>query len=272
MTVRRFALEPLSLPDVGARQLADIAAAAGFDYVSFVLQSPHPTLPLDPVVHDAVLLEETREAMLRTGLGMSNIECFNLIADAPFDEFRRGLECGHYLGARTATAIVWENADRADALRQYIRLCDMAQELDIIVNIEFISMSESLSTIRQAAAMVRDAGRSNAGIMCDLLHLMRTGDSVAEVRAIDPALIRAAQVADGPLELDRSKLIEEAAGDRLYPGLGAFPISEFIDALPHSVIIGIEVPRVAEIRQVAPLDRARRMIDATRAVLDRAPA
>lgn len=264
MQQHQLSLEPLSLLDVGARETVDVAARTGFDYVSMVLHQPAPMLPADPIVTDVSLRHETAAAMKAAGIGLLNIECFNLTPEADPADFAAGLACGHELGARTATAILMENGDRPDALAKYRRLCDMAAEMDIRVNIEFFAMARSMCSLDAAVAFARDAGRANAGVTIDVLHLIRTGSSIAAMRAVDPGLIGGAQISDGPLIADPETALEEGGANRLVPGTGEFPLKEFVAALPRNIVIGVEVPLGRLIGKVSPDERARMMIEAMR--------
>jgi sugar phosphate isomerase/epimerase len=268
MPSRRFSLEPLTLPDVGARELIDIAARTGFDYLGMVLHQPSPEMPVDPIVRDLSQRREAAAAMKAQGVELCTIECFNLTPDSNPKDFSAGLACGHELGARNATAIVWENSNRADVLAKLGRLCDMARELDIRVNVEFFAFCQSIRCLDDAIALVRDSGRENIGIQMDILHLMRTGSTIDDIRRLDPALIGATQISDGPLVTAPKKLHEEAGGNRAIPGEGEFPIKAFLDIVPPGIAVGIEVPQVALIGKVAPEERARRLLTATRRLLE----
>lgn len=189
MKEHQLCLEPLSLREVGARELVDIAGHVGFDYVGMFLHPPLPALPADAIVADVTLRRETADAMKKSGVRLLNFECLNLTPEAQVDDFAAALACGHELGARTATAIVFENSDRSDVLAKYRRLCDMAGEMGIRVNVEFIATGKSMSTLEQAIALIRDSRRSNAGVIIDVLHLIRTGSSIEAMAAVDPDLI-----------------------------------------------------------------------------------
>ncbi len=264
MTPHPLSLEPMTLMDVGARETVDIAAQLGCEYVSMVLHEPVPALPCDPIVADLTLRRETAQAMRATGVKLSNIECFNLTPAIQPSDLAAGLECGHELGARTATAILSPNDDRADALAKYQRLCDMAAELNIRVNVEFFMSSRSMTTLPDAIAFARDSGRANAGVTIDVLHLFRTGSSVANLKAMDPDLIGAVQLSDGPSTIDHEGHVIEAGKERLAPGAGAFPLRAVLELIPPSVIVGIEVPQSSLIGKVAPEERARALLEATR--------
>ncbi len=264
MTPHSLAIEPLTLMDIGARETVQIAAELGCEYVSMVLHEPVPVLPCDPIVADLTLRRETAAAMKAGGVKLSNIECFNLTPEAGPADFTAGLECGYELGARTATAVLLQNDDRVDALAKYRRLCDMAVELNIRVNVEFFRGSKSMCRLADAFAFAKDSGRANAGVTIDVLHLFRTGSSIAELQAMDPDLIGAAQLSDGPLTIDPEAQSTESVGERLVPGRGEFPLRALLQLLPASVIVGIEVPQNSLIGKVTPKDRTRILLEATR--------
>jgi sugar phosphate isomerase/epimerase len=264
MHQHKLALEPLGYSDLGAKACVEIAARAGFDHVSMVLHEPAPILPADPIVKDASLRRATIAAMKASGVRMSNIECFNMTSETNVADFAAGLACGHELGALTATAIVMDNPDRTDVLAKYCRLCDMAAELDIRVNIEFFAMAPNMNSLDKAVALARDSGRANAGVTIDVLHLMRTGSSIAAMRAVDPALIGACQISDGMLHVDAKTAAEEGGSNRLVPGTGEFPLRDFLAALPADIVVGVEVPQARLDGTVAPEARAAMLIEAMR--------
>jgi len=167
---------------------------------------------------------------------------------------------------------VWENPDRDGALETLRWSCDAAAERDIVVNLEFFASSRSLGTLGAAIDLVRDADRKNALITIDLLHVMRTGSSMAEIRELPADLIGGAQVSDGLLTTDDSALLAEAGGSRMVPGDGEFPIREFVDVLPQELVLGVEVPQVALIGKTSPEARAQTLASAVATILSAAVA
>ena len=113
----------------------------------------------------------------------------------------------------------------------------MASEMDIRVNIEFFAMGKSMSTLDEAIALVRDSRRTNAGVMIDVLHLIRTGSSIEALTAMDSDLIGAAQISDGPLLREKSEWLDEAVNNRQVPGTGEFPLKAFLAALPRTIVV-----------------------------------
>jgi sugar phosphate isomerase/epimerase len=260
-----FSLEPLTFAGLPALEMVRIAAATGFRHVSLLLNPPIPAVQVDSIVTDASARSETLRTMRAAGIGLQDIECFNLTPEAVVEDFRAALECGHELGARTGLAVVWENSNRADAVRKYQHLCDMAAEYSIRINVEFLSISRSMRSLQDALQFVSDAQRSNAGVLVDLLHLIRTGGSVGALRRVDPALVGMVQLCDAPAIVPEEFILEEASAERLLPGEGDLPVREFIEAVSTQTVMGLEVPKRSVMSRTSALEHAGAMIAAARA-------
>lgn len=269
MSHPHFSLEPLSVPEVSSSALVDLAWQAGFDFVSMFAYSPTPQLAADKAVADLDTRHAMQQRMRDTGVKIHNLECFNLTADQDPANFAAALECGGALGATYATAIVYENTHRSDALAKFRRLCSMAAEHRIHVNIEFFAMCKTIPNLNAAVGFLKEAGCRNSGLVMDLLHIVRTSGGMAGLAGFDREMIGTVQISDGPI--DRAGIdLEAETVERLIPGTGGFPIKEFCEWLPADVVIGIEVPQLSLFGKTSPLDRARRMIDGTRTLLNSA--
>ena len=267
MAARHYSLEPLCVFDAGGgAELVRLGARTGYDFVSMFAHVPNSQLPLDPAVNDSTARKEMKAALAETGVRLLNLECFNLDADCDPASFAAALECGGDLGAATATAIVWENPDLGDALAKFQRLCDMAAEHDIKVNVEFFAAARSLPTIVEVAEFVRGAGRTNAGIVIDVLHLMRTSGGLEGLRSIDPEWIGAIQLCDGMLEPPADLGAEMVA--RLLPGAGQFPLRDIVAYCPGDLPLGIEAADFSQMGTVTPEARAAAMRRAAGAIFD----
>jgi len=101
-----------------------------------------------------------------------------------------------------------------------------------------------VQTIEAADALVTAAGRSNAGVLVDALHLARSGGNPASVAAVPRERIAYMQLCDGPAKSPPLEdLARESRNDRLPPGHGELWLDELLDALPDNVAISVEVPR-----------------------------
>ena len=261
-----YALEPLAVPELGGAELVRAAERTGYDFVSIFAHSASSELPLDPSVNDPEQREAMRAAMKQTGVGLLNLECFNLLPSVDPADFARALECGSDLGARTATAIVWENPDLEDACTKFQRLCDMAAEHAINVNVEFFATARSLPTIVEVADFVRKAGRRNSGIVVDVLHLMRTSGGLDGLAKIEPEMIGALQLSDGML------LPPEDVGaemlSRMLPGTGEFPLREIVGRCPVGLPLGLEAANLSLMGKVSAEERALAMRQAAGRIFD----
>ena len=168
------------------------------------------------------------------------------------------------LGARAIVAINFAAADADVAARQFADLCALAGRYGLLVSMEPIAMGAT-RTPADGLRLLSDAGATNARLTVDLLHVVRTGTTLAQVAAIEPALFGSVQICDGPLTIDPKTLAEEASAERMVPGTGAFPLKEFLRMVPAGVPIGMEVP-LRSLREggVSALERTRRVVEATR--------
>ena len=90
-------------------------------------------------------VEENKLALYDRCTQFALVAAREAIAQSKLD-FRNGL------GARTATAIIMENADRKDALTKYQRLCDMAAEMGIPGQIDHPRGVEAYEKVGAACA------------------------------------------------------------------------------------------------------------------------
>lgn len=115
--------------------------------------------------------------------------------------------------------------------------------------------------------MMRQAAQPNAGIVVDIMHLVRSGGSVEEVRRMDPALIGHLQLCDGPAVISDEDRAVEGLLNRLVPGDGDFPIRAFCEAAPP-MPLGLEVPYGSvAVRGLTPLERVERIVAGARRAL-----
>ncbi|MCL7466136.1 sugar phosphate isomerase/epimerase [Phaeovulum sp. NW3] len=258
-------LHQLCLRDVAPADLPAIAAQVGLGSVSVFVIPPSAKLDIFPRIPPGQGLRDFVAACRGHGVGVHNIEVFSVAPETEIADFDAALDMGAEIGARRLTALV-QDPDRARALDQMCALADAAGARGIAVSVEFMKFSE-LRNIGAGARFIADSGHPNLTLLVDPLHLFRTGGSVADLAATDPRVIGAAQICDGPF-LAPANAFAEAVEDRGIPGEGAFPLSAFLAALPADCPIDIEVPlkRLAD-AGVPPVERARRLVAATRALL-----
>jgi sugar phosphate isomerase/epimerase len=147
------------------------------------------------------------------------------------------------------------------------RYCEAAGKAGLKVALEFVPFSEA-KTIQQGYAIVQAVNAPNFGLLIDPLHLARSGGSPADINKVDPGKIIFAQLCDAARDHPGlAELPNEARTGRFYPGDGALPLYDFLDALPPDIEIECESPRM-DFAKLSPSEQARRAGDAMRKFLD----
>ncbi len=238
-----LSLHQMTALDVDPSELVTLAAQTGCGEVSIFVhqQDPRSAFPL-------VTRENRRDFEARlnaTGVRVANVEVFMIAPGVDIDSFRPGFALGAELGARGATVILVDtDRDRVvDALR---RTCDMAAEFDLDIGIEFMPLMPAWRNLVEVADLISLVARPNLAIGLDVLHLIRSGGKPADITAIAPKLIAHAQLCDSEDLGTGSDYATEAAGNRLAPGAGKFPLQAILQALPAGTPLELEVPQPAD--------------------------
>lgn len=266
---RPLSVHHLCALDATPAELVALAADAGCAHVCLFTFVPEAAARFYPVVTAAdvpMLAEQMRAA----GVSLCNLEVFPLDGREDWAGFSAGLSTGAALGATRATAHIHDAAFDA-GVRRFAAFCDRAADHGLIAGLEFNGFS-AVKDLPTAAAIVRAAGRGNSELVCDMLHLVRSGGTAADVAAAAD-LIGYAQISDGPAAIAADQRWHEAIRERRLPGDGDFPLVDMVRALNPATVIEIEVPQGAARKSgMSAADRVRRAAEAARAVLARADA
>lgn len=268
----RLALDHLTAVDTRPAELAEIAATAGYGGICLFLQSMAvlPRMPRFDLVADAAARRDLRTRCRDLGLTVDLAYPFTLGGRSAPGDFQAALDAAADLGAACVNALLYDR-DPVRRLDTFAGFCERAAEVGLKVAVEFYPPSQ-VRTLRAASALIEAASPpGTAGITLDLLHLVRSGGSVADIADVPSDRIFIAQVCDGPAVADPERLVAEAAEQRMLPGQGAFDVRGFLAALPATARLSAEVPQEDCIRRgLAPLERAAAALAATRAVLEAA--
>lgn len=258
-----FCLDPLTVLDCEPEETVTLAAASGCRFVSLWVQSPGANFPAQCQVSDAATAERVRRRMQAEGVRPLNLEVFDLTPGADVPSYGRALDMGAAMGARCATAIFRGHTEPERMLEQFVELCQLAGRFGLRVNAEFISY-QSLGSLAQTLELLDRAAQPNAGIVIDILHLVRSGGSTEEVRGLDTRLVGHAQMCDGPATIRPEDRSVESGSNRQVPGEGEFPIRGFYEALPP-IPLGLEVPfKSTAFQGLTPRERVERVVRSTR--------
>lgn len=271
-----IAVDHLTMLDVSPPELVSAAAEAGFDSVGLRVSAATPEEEPWPMDAGSPMMKETLRRLDDAGVRVLDVEVARLGPDTRREDYAAALEAGARLGARFLTV----NGDDPEIERTsgaFATLVADAKPYGIRPLIEAIPYTE-VSTFEQ---MVRIAENSDGGgILFDALHFRRFGGDLGKLRSLDSSLFGYAQLCDGPLEApedlprpkslprgmspDGTDLQLESRANRLLPGDGELPLSEYVAVLPPGLPVSIEAPALAlrgSLGDLEFLKRARRSVE-----------
>lgn len=246
------------LPEFGAVDVIEAGAAAGFDAVG---------LWVDPLEWTAQHTRDARAALNATGLPALDVEVVWMRSDTTLDDHRKILDVGAELGAANVLCVS-SLADEGETVERLSALCRHAEGSGMRVALEFGIFTE-VKNLRQALGVLDRVGHPLRAVLIDPIHVDRSGTTVEQIAAIDPALLPYAQFcdarADRPDPADFDAVITDAIDLREQCGAGALPLAAMLQALPAAIPLSIEL-RSAALRDAFshPALRAKAVLDATR--------
>lgn len=266
---RLIGIAPLTHLELAPPDMVTNAARAGYDALGLRLVPATPGEAHHDSQGDTPLVREAARRLRDTGLQVLDIEIFRLKPDTRVADYEGALEAGAILGARHALAAP-QDADVARLADRLGALCELAARYGLAVDLEPTPWYE-VSTLGAAARVVQASGRGDVGLVVDAIHWDRAGDTPESIAALDPAYFRYAQLCDAPAArpADLVTLLLQARAERLMPGDGGLDLQALLRALPPHIPISLEVPMHTLSATVPVLERSRRMLEKTRALLAR---
>lgn len=264
---REYSLAHLSMIAVPPARLADVAAGAGFEWFSLRL-TPSPSTGVDHGhLGDERALERLRQHIDDSGARLLDLEVVRMKGPESVAEAEPLLEAAQALGARYVIATV-EDADPVRRVETLSALADAAARHDTAIAVEFMMFTAS-PTLLDCIDVVRASGAPNVVVLPDVLHLIRSGGTLEQVAATDPALLPYAQICGahgaGPAASPDDARAEGVRA-RLMPDEGDLPVRGFVSALPMSTILAVEAPLAGQADPADPQALAVAMLAAGRRV------
>ncbi len=210
---------------------------------------------------------DVRQRLDDTGLVALDMEPIFVTPDG--DHGDRVIEAAATVGARNIL-VVSRGVEQERFTERFAELCDAAGRHNIGCSVEFMAFM-SVKSLPQALAVLDAVERPNGGVLVDHLHLERTGGTVADVAAVDPARLPYVQLCDASADVpaDVGQLVTEALDLRMNLGEGSFEVTELVGALPAHTALSMEIRSAALRRDFPdPADRARAVLTATRTALE----
>lgn len=269
MSLAPLSLCHLTVLEVGPPELFDLAAEAGYQSVGLRL---HPAMAgglAYPLRARTKELQIAKRRATDAGVSIFDVEFVPLTPELQLGSLEPLLEAAAELGAKRLE-VSGDDPEFARLADRFGALCDLADGCGVGVDLEFMRW-RAVARLSQAVDVVTRAARRNGRILLDLLHFVRTGGTAQQLSSLPSALLGVVQISDAPAaDPGDAGIIDEARAGRLPPGEGGLPLRELLDALPSAVPLAVEVPMQRSFPTLAPLARARRAYDATRALLAKA--
>lgn len=261
-----FSLAHLTVLGTTPLELVEIAARAGYEYASIRTTAVAPGEAITPLVGDPTMVRRVVHRLADTGLQVLDVELVRLGPDDEPRQYLGVLEAAAAVGARHVIGQL-PDPDRTRATERFAALCDLADDFGLTVDLEFPSWTPT-GDLATAAAIVTAAGRANAGILVDALHLFRSGSSLDLLTSLPRPWFRFVQLCDapavGPPTVEGA--IHTARAARSLPGYGGLPLHDLLDRLPPAPY-SLEVPNDVLRRELGTAEFARLLLTVARALV-----
>ena len=195
---------------------------------------------------DRALRRELRAVMRDRGVSLALAEGLIIRPGSDLRDRTEDIDLFAELGAARLGTVSMD-PDHPRALDQLAALAEMAAERNMGVVLEF-APPHPINNLAAALSAIERIGMPNVGLVIDAMHFFRSGSTLDELAAIDPTLLRYAQLCDAPLDISNDDYLDEACFNRMSPGTGDLPLRELIDALPADIPFGLETPMLDAIK------------------------
>lgn len=268
MRISSHASPPLGIAHFSAISLApqafaELSAKIGYSSIGLRLYPAFPGAPFYELPAGSEFIQSFRRSLADAGLSVYDIEFVTIDADFEVARLRAVLESAAELGARRIS-VCGDDPDHSHLVATFVDLCDQAADFGLSIDLEVMPWRQ-VCNMRVAEAVLREAGRDNAGILVDALHLSRSGGDPIDLRKTPAAFIRSAQLCDASLHrpTETDDIIREARAGRLMPGDGSLPLHRLLAELPQHANLAVEVPN----NGLRPEEHMRHLFDRTQRTL-----
>ncbi|SAL21617.1 xylose isomerase domain-containing protein [Caballeronia peredens] len=272
MSRRKLSLSALTVLELTPPQMVECAARAGYDFVGLRLLPATDTEVRHEIVGATPLKRETLAALRDTGIGVLDAEILRLKPDTDVGACEPMLATAAELGARYVL-VAGNDPDESRTAERLAQLCDLAKPYGLAPSLEPMPWTDAKDIV-QGARIVKAAGRANTGLIVDPIHFDRANSSTQTLRALPREWFGYVQFCDAPAErpADLHTLLYQARAERMIPGEGGLDLAGILRALPDDLPVSVEVPMNEWAKTADALTRAKRLREATLAVLEEAYA
>lgn len=264
---RKLSLGYLTVFGAPPRRMVQIAADAGYDFVSLRLSAVTADEPTFPYMTDPTLVPDVVRALDDYGISVLDVELIRTDPGTRTSDWRPFVEVAEELGARHVITQIPE-PDIGRAVELFQETCDLAAPGGMTVDLEFIPWTPT-NDLTRAVEIVSKAGSPNGGILVDTLHFARSKSSTTQLAELPRTLFNFAQLCDASdvSSLDDDEFIRVARSDREPPGQASLDLVPVVEALPV-VPYALEVPNDAKRQELGMEGYARMVREAAQTFLE----
>jgi sugar phosphate isomerase/epimerase len=225
--------------------------------------------PISRLDNDPAMRRATAQALADTGVTIDLMDAVGLTPDFSLAANATQLDIFGELGATQFNVAVMD-PELARVKDNLAAVCELAGKIGMTPMMEFFALGGCVPSLKEAMKLINSGKYPNLKLLIDTLHLARAGETPADLAAIDPALIGAAQICDGAVAYPGfDAYLYEAIFERGIPGEGELPLVEFLQVIPADIIVSPEVPLKSLRDAGVPIEEcARRAIEGTRRVAE----
>jgi len=269
---RPVSLAALTVLELPPPDMVTCAAAAGFSHVGIRLIPATSTEPHYDLIGDTPLVREIDRRLVETGIDVLDVEIFRLKAETRVAEFEAAIATAARLRARHLL-VAANDENRSRLIDRFGEFCDVANRYRLSASLEFMPWTDARDLI-DGAQIVEAAHRDNGGLLIDPFHLSRSRGRITDIASVPPKRLHFMQFCDVPTAIPPTmdEILAEARAERLFPGEGDLDLVALLRAVPPNLPLSVEVPTHTLARTVSAVERAKRALAATRAVLALAEA
>lgn len=266
----RLAIEFISVLGLPPIEFVEVAAALDVRKIGFacgqIVALPELYAPWT-LRGNPGLVRDVKQALADHGVSLSLGEGFLIRPGVEITDQSADMDVLAELGAPIVNVVSLEG-DAARADDQFAQFSALAAARGLDASIEYMP-AMPIGTLAAARDLVVRSGQPNARILLDAMHLFRSGGSAEDVALLDPELVGYAQICDVPLVSAHEDYSIEARFDRRIAGEGELPLQDFVNALPATCVVGLEVPmRDKALAGIGPVERLKPAVEAARKLLD----
>lgn len=268
----RLGIENISVFGLPPIDFVNLAADLGCQCISTGLTSfdfgicDYPAFSLRD---DAALRREMKAAMRDRGIVISLGEGLTIRPGVSAKDYESDLDLMAELGVEVINTVSME-PDLARTFDEFAVLAEMAASRGLRTTTE-LAPSLAVADLPTALAAVRHVGRTDFNLLIDTMHVIRSGSTIADIAALDPALIGYVQLCDATRKPRFESYFEESMFERMVPGEGELDLPGLLAVLPPDRTYSLELPLRSEaMAGVGPHERLGKCVTAARKLLAQA--